>query len=63
MRSVWGSLKSNAQTRHKVYVQERADHALVLLLVHGLAVLIDIQRRCGGHGHRKRLGLAHVKLI
>jgi hypothetical protein len=44
-------------------VHERADHDLVLLLVHGLAVLIGIKLCCGGHGRRKRLGHAHVKLI
>jgi hypothetical protein len=65
-----GSLASSVQTHYKVYVwprrrqvQVEANHAPVLLLVHGLAVLIGIQRRCGGHGHQNRLGLTHIKLL
>jgi hypothetical protein len=37
--------------------------ALVLLLVHGFAILISVKCRRGGHGHRKRLALAHVELL
>jgi hypothetical protein len=44
-------------------VQEGANHAPILLLVHKLIVLIIIQIHRGGHGHQKRLGLAHVKLL
>jgi hypothetical protein len=69
MRSVWGGLETSAHAHCKVYiwlhhsqVQEGANHAHVLLLVHGLDVLIGIKHRCGGHGHRRRLGLTHVEL-
>jgi hypothetical protein len=44
-------------------VQEGANHALVLLLVHGLIILISIKHHRGGHGRRKCLGLAHVELL
>lgn len=43
-------------------VQEGANHAPILL-VHGLTILIDIKSRHGGHGRRKRLGLAPIKLL
>jgi hypothetical protein len=68
--SAWGILEPSTQTHDKVYdrpcrrqVQKGADHAHLLLLVHGPTVLIGIQGRCGGHGRRKRLGLKHVKLL
>jgi hypothetical protein len=44
-------------------MQERANHALVLLLVHGFVILISVKCRRGGHGRRKRLALAHVELF
>jgi hypothetical protein len=63
-------METSTQTHYEVYVrphhsqvQERANHAHVLLLVHGLYVLIDIKSRHGGHGRQKRLGLAHVELL
>src|SRR5438105_15207503 len=58
-------LKTSAQTHCKVYVrprcrqvQEGADHAPVLLLVHRFSVLVRIQRRRGCHGGRQRLASA-----
>jgi hypothetical protein len=70
MRSAWGSLETRLQTHYEVYVwprrsqvQERANHAHVLLLVQWLAVLIGIKRHHGVHGHRKSLGLTHVELL
>jgi hypothetical protein len=70
MRCAWGSLETSAQTHCEVYVrphhsqvQERANHAPVLLLVDGLAILIGIKHHRIGHGRRNRLGLAHVKLL
>ena len=63
-------LKTSAQTHCKVYVrprrrqvQEGADHAPVLLLVHRISVLVRIQRRSGRHGSRQRLGICHVELL
>jgi hypothetical protein len=68
--SAWESLLASTQTHCEVYlrprrskVQEGVNHAPVLLLIHRLAVLIDIQCRRGGHGRQKRLGLVHVKLL
>jgi hypothetical protein len=70
MRCAWGSLETSAQTHCEVYVRprrsqihERANNASVLLLVHGFAILISVKCRRGGHGCRKRLALAHVKLL
>ena len=63
-------METSTQTHYEVYVlphhrqvQERANHAPILLLVHGLVVLISFKCRRGGHGCRKRLGLAHVELL
>jgi len=44
-------------------LQEGADHAPVLLLVHRFSVLVRIQRRRGRHGGRQRLGVRHVELL
>jgi hypothetical protein len=70
VRCACGSLETSAQTYCEVYVrprrsqvQERANHAPVLLLVHGFAILISVKCRRGGHGRRKRLALAHVELL
>lgn len=44
-------------------IQERANHASVLLLVHEFAILISVKCRLGRHGRQKRLALAHVELL
>jgi hypothetical protein len=70
VRCEWECLETSVQTHCDVYVrprrsqvQERANHAPLLLLVHGLVVLIGIKRRRGEHRRQKRLILTHVELF
>jgi hypothetical protein len=70
MRRAWGSLKARAQLHGKLNiqsyrceVQEGADHAPVLSLVHSLAIFIWTKRGCGAHRSRHWLEFRHVELL
>ena len=47
---------------HHCQVEEGADHAPVLLLVHGFSTLISIHHRSRTHQCQHQLGVAHRKL-
>ena len=70
MRSPRRCLEPGTETHNKVYVgprhrevEEGANHALVLSLVHLLAILIGVQSGCRRHRRRHWLSISHIKLL
>ena len=54
--------KLNVWPRHR-QVEKGADHAPVLLLIHGFSVLVRIQDCRGTHRCRQQFGVVHAKLL
>jgi hypothetical protein len=70
MQRAWGSLKARTQPHGELNawlcrceVQEGADHASVLSLVHSVAIFIWTKRGSGAHRSKHWLELCHVELL
>src|SRR6185503_477849 len=64
------SLKSctHAHTKHNIgprytKVKMGSNHGAIYLLIHGLAIFIEIKMSIGWHGSLDGLGIFHVKLL